>query len=162
MESQRVIDALEGFDFWQLHEQLSQGPADPGTATNVVRWTERLRNEFLTTIRSVEDGEDVYISAVANYIELKARWIAINNQINYEMIKQGAPNAESQFQGFAVYSLLASIEPLIEENDVESLTAFLAEPVTPPAFEPAAAPAPEPEPAPAPADEAPAAEAAAA
>lgn len=136
METQRVIDALDGFDFWQLHEQLGQAPnADPGVVTNTVRWTERLRNEFLTTIRSVEDGEDVYISAVANYIELKARWIAINNQINYEMIRQGAPDVTSQFQGFCVYSLLAVIEPLIVEADVETLTSFLAEPVQPPAFE---------------------------
>ena len=135
METQRVIDALESFDFWQMHEQLSAAPgAEAGIATDTVRWAERLRNEFLTTIRSIEDGDDVYISTVANYIELKSRWIAINNQINYEMIRNGSVDVSSQQRGFAVYALLAAIEPLIQENDVNSLTAFLAAPVTPPSM----------------------------
>lgn len=130
MKQNQVLQALRSFDFTILRHGLSQSAApDAGGIERTLAWISRIRDEIIQSVSAIDTDEDVELAVAAGYIELKSRWIAINTQINYQFIKQGAPDAESQQRGFALWSLLAALENLLNPVDIEQITAFLAEPL---------------------------------
>ncbi len=131
MQTQKVIDTLKGFDVTAIGAQLIESEiGTPEQVQETVAWIDRLRNELLQTASAVVDGEDLYLAVVANYIELKSRWIAINTQINYQTVLQGAPDPASMQRGWSVSRLLNELEPLIELADIEKIAEFLISPIS--------------------------------
>ncbi len=131
MQTQKVIDTLKGFDINAIRAQLIESEiGTPEQVEETVAWIDRLRNELLQTASAVMDGEDLYMAVVANYIELKSRWIAINTQVNYQTVLQGAPDTVSMQRGWSVSRLLNELEPLIEMADIEKITEFLTSPIS--------------------------------
>ena len=66
-----------------------------------------------------------------NYIELKSRWIALNTKINYQTFRTGQCETVDALCASATSLLLQQIESLIDHADIEKITAFLAQPVSP-------------------------------
>lgn len=131
MQTQKVIETLKGFDVSAIGAQLVESQiGTPEQAQETVAWIDRLRNELLQTASAVIDGEDLYMAVVANYIELKSRWIAINTQINYQTVLEGGPDPVSMQRGWSVSRLLNELEPLIEMADIEKVTEFLTSPIS--------------------------------
>ncbi len=103
--------------------------ANPSDVDRVVGWMSALRTDLITLIQEIEDPEEVAMTLAINYIELKSRWIAINTKINYQNFRTGSCDSATALRGAAISQLLALVEGLLTPEDIEQITAFLAEPI---------------------------------
>jgi hypothetical protein len=107
----------------------------PGATQPIVdRCVDQVRDEqqsFAAAIREIDDDGEIATVLAINYIELKSRWIALNTKINYQTFRTGQCETVDALCASATSLLLQQIESLIDHSDIEKITAFLAQPVSP-------------------------------
>lgn len=103
--------------------------ANPADVEKLVRWTQSLRDDLIALIKEIDDEDEVAMTLAINYIELKSRWIAINTKINYQNFRTGSCDPVSALRGAAISQLLAKVESLLSQDDIDQITQFLAEPI---------------------------------
>jgi len=131
MKLQDTIDQLKDGSLEQVsREALSsyQG-ANPADVEKLVKWTQSLRDDLVTLIKEIDDEDEVAMTLAINYIELKSRWIAINTKINYQNFRTGSCDPVSALRAAAISQLLAKVESLLSQGDIDQITQFLAEPI---------------------------------
>ena len=79
--------------------------------------------------RDIEEPEELELTTVIQYIELKSHWIKLNTQLNYQMFKRGESDRATMFRAALISSTLSRIEPLIADADIRRITDFLANPI---------------------------------
>ena len=103
--------------------------ATPEQAAMVLRRIFSLRNEFLQAARDIADPETLEMVTAIHYIELKCHWIMLNTQVNYRTVFKEETDMSLAYQASLVSQLLEALERLIDEDDVDRIIQFLAEPV---------------------------------
>ncbi|TVR45065.1 MAG: hypothetical protein EA402_05275 [Planctomycetota bacterium] len=106
--------------------------ASDASKAETLEWIRSMRDEFVGVISIVDDPEDLCYCAVVRYIEVKCRWILLNNQVNYTMVRTGSPPDEVMYRACIAAQLLAALEVHIRSHHVEAITDFLAEPTAVP------------------------------
>ena len=130
MSSDAVIQSINEFDPEALRQPLSEWPeASPENVQRAILWIRSLQADLIGMLESISDPDDVGYTLAIRYIELKSRWIALNTKINYETFKHGACDQREAFCATCVSTLLAHIEPLLEQKDINTITDFLADPM---------------------------------
>lgn len=119
-------------------EQVREGLAAFGddVATDAIEstitWIADERDDIAGLLELVGDSdEDVRMLAAVRLIELKSRWIAINNRVNYSLMKTGQFDPALPLRGAALSALIDRIERVLPERSVEAYHALLAEPFSP-------------------------------
>jgi hypothetical protein len=106
----------------------------PGaTEAMVSRCVDQIRDEqgsFAAALREIDDDGEIATVLAINYIELKSRWIALNTKINYQTFRTGQCETVDALCASATSLLLQQIESLIDQRDIDKITAFLAQPVS--------------------------------
>lgn len=131
----RFLEQLAAFDVAALRETLSNCPAPPNGSLeplieSSVRWVVAMRDELSRTLKEIDDDGDAAMALAIQYVELKSKWIALNTKMNYSMFRTGACEIGDMCRGSAVSQLLAHIEPLLDDKDIEKITEFLAQPLS--------------------------------
>ena len=103
--------------------------SDDAMIKRTVKWVKGLADEFLSLANEIQDPDEIRTSIAIQYIELKSRWIALNTKVNYQTFRNGACNKEDGFRASGISQLLAIIEPLIPQEDIDNITQFLCNPV---------------------------------
>lgn len=136
MELNEIVDRLNGFDLDELRKHLSEAP-DPedgrsldAIIENAIGWVDSLRRDMITLVEQIGGGEDVEMALAIQYVELKSRWIAFNTKMNYAMFRQGNPDVADMCRAAAVSSFLGYVEPMLNEEDIDHITEFLAQPLS--------------------------------
>jgi glyoxylase-like metal-dependent hydrolase (beta-lactamase superfamily II) len=112
---------------WQ--EMLAEWPgAADQDRQRLLDWVRQQRDDFLAAIAIIDDPDDLRYSAVVRYIELKCRWILLNNQVNYTMVNTGSPPELLMYQAGLSANLLAALEEHVHPEHISAITDFLAEP----------------------------------
>jgi hypothetical protein len=135
MNNADVVKHLDSFDLDTLREHLSEVP--PGAdglpveplVDDAVRWIDELRRDIVTLVKQVPDPEDVAMAVAIQYVELKSRWIAFNTKMNYERFRKGDCDRLDMCKGACASTLLAHLEELLQSEDIDKITDFLAAPL---------------------------------
>ncbi|MGP1271723.1 MAG: hypothetical protein ACTS22_00150 [Phycisphaerales bacterium] len=123
------LEKLRGFDVASLRDTLLNWEATEQQVDDAITWVLGLAHDVDRVVGSIDNDEDAMINLAVKYIELKSRWIGINNYVNYTMMRGDRPNDADVLRGAAVSQLLATIEDCISPSDIETITEFLAEPI---------------------------------
>ncbi|MDX2116337.1 MAG: hypothetical protein SFZ24_12065 [Planctomycetota bacterium] len=113
-----------------LNEALASWPGvQPADIERVVRWASGLRDDLAALIAEINDPDEVRMTLAINYIELKSRWIALNTRMNYQNFRSGSCDTLTALRGTAISALIARVEEMLTQDDIDQITQFLAEPV---------------------------------
>ncbi len=104
--------------------------ASEGEVQDCVQAIRTAQQTFADAIREIDDDGEIATVLAINYIELKSRWIALNTKINYQTFRTGRCNASDALCATATSMLLQQVETLIDQADIDKITAFLAQPVS--------------------------------
>jgi hypothetical protein len=114
----------------EVRAALSNYPGtDDETLTRTVDWVLQTRDELIALLTEIDDEEQIPQSLAIYYIELKSRWIALNTKVNFQMFRLGSCEVESAIRGTAISMLLAEVESMLEQSDIQQITDFLAQPL---------------------------------
>jgi hypothetical protein len=115
----------------ELREQFKgyEG-SNPEMIETVIEWVLEQRDHMIQLAEDVDDPDDISMAVAIRYIELKSRWISYNTQSNYQMFRYGKVDAQVPLRGSGVSHMLAKIEPLIPQNDIDHITNFLSQPLS--------------------------------
>lgn len=89
------------------------------------------QDDFAAAVREIDDDGEIATVLAIHYIELKSRWIALNTKINYQTFRTGQCETADALCASATSMLLQQIESLLDQSDIDKITAFLAQPVAP-------------------------------
>lgn len=133
MNREHILDTLTDP---RLCESIADAVREwPGVTQPVVdRCVTQVRddqNAFAAAIREIDDDGEIATVLAINYIELKSRWIALNTKINYQTFRTGQCETVDALCASATSLLLQQVESLLEQSDIDKITAFLAQPVAP-------------------------------
>lgn len=135
MNSSNVVEKIRAFDFDALRSSLSESPEPQGSKTlpeiidTCVSWIRYLQDELVRLIEEIGEGEDVEMALAIQYVEFKSRWIAFNTRMNYAMFKGVLPEVEDQCRAASLSAFLGHVEPLLNPEDIDRITDFLAQPL---------------------------------
>ena len=130
-----TTDHIASFTTTTLREQFAEapeptnGPSKQVVTTETIAWIEGIVRDLVATLSTVNDPDDEKMSLVIQYVELKSRWIGLNTKMNYELFRLGHAELTDVFRGTAISALLAHIEPLLDQEDIDKVTEFLAQPL---------------------------------
>lgn len=118
----------------RIAEALNQWPdADTLQAeiTNTLEWVGDIIKSIQGVFSQLEDTDEAELrtQAAIAYIELKSRWIALNTKINYQTFRNGSCAPSDAFRGSSISIVLAALEEKLNQEDIDQITTFLAEPV---------------------------------
>ena len=126
----RIEDSLRG----SLDEQW-EGVLDaweeaaPSERKAVQAYVSGLRNRILRSLLDIETEEELQRGLATQYIEMKCHWTMLNTQIQHQTARDGAPEEALIYRATCVSLIIQSLEPLLSQERVDNLTAFLAEPL---------------------------------
>ena len=124
------LEKIRSFDVESLRASLeSWDSATPEQIDDAIAWVLGIAHDVDKVIGSIDDDEDAQINLAVKYIELKSRWIGMNNYINYTVMRGERPLDADVLRGAAISQLLGAIEDCINANDLDTITSFLAEPI---------------------------------
>lgn len=136
MDTSDIIGVIRNFDFDALRAGLADAP-DPACGRSKaeviessVEWLEALQSDLVALVSQVEGSEDIDMVLAIQYVEMKSRWIAFNTKMNYTMFKGEQPDVSDMCRASAVSSLLAHLESLLRQEDIDHITEFLARPIS--------------------------------
>lgn len=136
MDQDTIIASLDAFDFDALREALSVCPPPPDgepTLDELIDSTLLLigqeREHLRAIIAEVDDPTDVAMALAIQYVELKSRWIGLNTKINYETFRKGHAQTRDMLRAAATSNFLGHLENVLEPDDIDKITEFLAEPI---------------------------------
>lgn len=97
---------------------------------SIRNWIMENRREFLKIASDIDDPEELDCTIAFQYIKLKTQWIMFNTQLQYQVVKTGEADNEIMYKASAVTNLLTLIEEMINHDDLDRITSFLAKPVS--------------------------------
>jgi hypothetical protein len=92
-------------------------------------WVRRKRDEFLSFAGECIEEEELEQYAALQYIEMRASWQAINNRINYAMVRTGETDSRLVYRSALMSQLLGVLEGVLDAGSVSRIMHFLSEPV---------------------------------
>jgi hypothetical protein len=126
----RIEDALRGSLDEQWDEVLDQWiEAAPSERKAVRAYVSGLRNRMLRALLDIETEEELERGLATQYIEVKCHWTMLNTQIQHQTARDGEPDEDLIYRATCVSLIIQSLEPLLSQERVDNLTAFLAEPL---------------------------------
>lgn len=135
MSVESTVAALLSYSLEDLRTHLQEFASGSGVESpaalvdEIVRWTGEIRDGLVTLVRAIEDPEEIETTLAINYVELKSKWIALNTKINYTVFRSGACDPVDALRASGVSTLLVTIEDILEQEDIEKITEFLAQPL---------------------------------
>jgi len=135
MNKDDAIKGLDALNLDSIRQGLHEYNADLPPQERVrligkaLHWVDQERRAVQAVLADIDDEDEVRSTLAISYIETKSRWMALNTKINYAVFRHGACATEDAFRGFVTSQLLATIESLLDQEDIDKITSFLAEPV---------------------------------
>jgi hypothetical protein len=126
----RIEDALRGALDEQWDEVLDEWDAAAPSERKAVRaYVSGLRNRMLRALLDIETEDELERGLATQYIEVKCHWTMLNTQIQHQTARNGEPEDDLIYRATCVSLIIQSLEPLLSQERVDNLTAFLAEPL---------------------------------
>jgi len=127
---ERIDDALSGPLDRQWEEVLDQWDgAAPSERKAVQAYVSGLRNRILGALLDIDTEEELQRGLATQYIEMKCHWTMLNTQIQHQTAHDGGPDEDLLYRATCVSLIIQSLEPLLSQERIDNLTAFLAEPL---------------------------------
>lgn len=125
-----IKEALrEGLDTqWQKVLDSWKGAA-PSERKAVKAYVSGLRNRILRSLLDIDTREELQRGLATQYIEMKCHWTMLNTQIQHQTARDGEAEEDLIYRATCVSLIIQSLEPLLSQERVDNLTAFLAEPL---------------------------------
>jgi len=115
----QLTDTFEGYDD-ATAERLEM----------CIAHAEELRHKLKEVAEPIDDEDQLGMTMAVYFIELKARWIGHNTQMNFQLFQSGQFDPLLPFMAAAVSIVLAYVEAELTPTDIERINEFLAEPVS--------------------------------
>lgn len=126
----RIEEALRGSIDAQWDEVLEEWTdAAPSERKAVRAYVSGLRNRMLRALLDIETQDELERGLATQYIEVKCHWTMLNTQIQHQTARDGEPEADLIYRATCVSLIIQSLEPLLSQERIDNLTAFLAEPL---------------------------------
>lgn len=126
----RIEEALRGSLDVQWDEVLDGWTdAAPSERKAVRAYVSGLRNRMLRALLDIETEEELERGLATQYIEVKCHWTMLNTQIQHQTARSGESDDDLIYRATCVSLIIQSLEPLLSQERVDNLTAFLAEPL---------------------------------
>ncbi|WP_105011588.1 hypothetical protein [Salinibacter sp. 10B] len=126
----RIEDALRGSLDTQWEQVLDEwAEAAPSQRKAVQAYVSGLRNRILRTLLDIDAEEELQRGLATQYIEMKCHWTMLNTQIQHQTARDGSAEEDLIYRATCVSLIIQSLEPLLSQERIDNLTAFLAEPL---------------------------------
>jgi hypothetical protein len=126
----RIEEALRGSLDRQWEEVLDEWDgAAPSERKAVQAYVSGLRNRILGALLDIDTEEELQRGLATQYIEMKCHWTMLNTQIQHQTAQDGGPEEDLIYRATCVSLIIQSLEPLLSQERIDNLTAFLAEPL---------------------------------
>jgi hypothetical protein len=126
----QIEEALRGALDTQWEEVLDEWTgAAPSERKAVRAYVSGLRNRMLRTLLDIEAQEELERGLATQYIEVKCHWTMLNTQIQHQTARDGQAEEDLIYRATCVSLIIQNLEPLLSQERVDNLTAFLAEPL---------------------------------
>lgn len=126
----RIEDALRGSIDEQWDEVLDGWTeAAPSERKAVRAYVSGLRNRMLRALLDIDTEDELERGLATQYIEVKCHWTMLNTQIQHQTARSGDPDENLIYRATCVSLIIQNLEPLLSQDRVDNLTAFLAEPL---------------------------------
>lgn len=79
--------------------------------------------ELAVALPDAEDEDDLYRSITQMWMELRFEWDRHNQVMNYQILKGSDPDPQVQARGCVVSAVIHSLEQLLDEKDLEDISA---------------------------------------
>lgn len=103
--------------------------AAPSERKAVQAYVSGLRNRILRSLLDIDTAEELQRGLATQYIEMKCHWTMLNTQIQHQTAREGGADENLIYRATCVSLIIQSLEPLLSQERVDNLTAFLAEPL---------------------------------
>jgi hypothetical protein len=126
----RIESALRGDLDGQWDEVLDQWTgAAPADRKAVRTYVSGVRNRMLRALLSIDTAEDLQRGIATQYIEVKCHWTMLNMQIQHQTAREEDVELSLLYRATCVSLIVQQLEPLLQAEHVERLSAFIAEPL---------------------------------
>jgi hypothetical protein len=126
----RIEEALRGDLDDQWAEVLENwDAAAPSERKAVKAYVSGLRNRILRALLDIDTEEELQRGLATQYIEMKCHWTMLNTQIQHQTARDGEAADDLIYRATCVSLIIQNLEPLLSQERVDNLTAFLAEPL---------------------------------
>ena len=126
----RIEEALRGTLDRQWEEVLDEWiGAAPSERKAVKAYVSGLRNRILRALLDIDTEEELQRGLATQYIEMKCHWTMLNTQIQHQTAREDGPEEDLIYRATCVSLIIQSLEPLLSQERIDNLTAFLAEPL---------------------------------
>jgi hypothetical protein len=126
----RIEETLRGALDDQWNEVLDEWTgAAPSERKAVKAYVSGLRNRILGTLLDIDTEDELQRGLATQYIEMKCHWTMLNTQIQHQTARDGGPDEDLIYRATCVSLIIQSLEPLLSQERIDNLTAFLAEPL---------------------------------
>ncbi|PSQ97782.1 MAG: hypothetical protein BRD55_01185 [Bacteroidetes bacterium SW_9_63_38] len=103
--------------------------AAPSQRKAVKAYVSGLRNRILRALLDIDTEEELQRGLATQYIEMKCHWTMLNTQIQHQTARDGQADENLIYRATCVSLIIQNLEPLLSQERVDNLTAFLAEPL---------------------------------
>jgi hypothetical protein len=126
----RIEEALRGSIDEEWDEVLDGwAEAAPSERKAVRAYVSGLRNRMLRALLDIDTEDELERGLATQYIEVKCHWTMLNTQIQHQTARDGEPQEDLIYRATCVSLIIQNLEPLLSQDRVDNLTAFLAEPL---------------------------------
>ena len=126
----RIEEALRGTLDRQWEEVLDEWTgAAPSERKAVKAYVSGLRNRILGALLDIDTEDELQRGLATQYVEMKCHWTMLNTQIQHQTARDGSPDDDLIYRATCVSLIIQSLEPLLSQERIDNLTAFLAEPL---------------------------------
>jgi replication fork clamp-binding protein CrfC len=126
----RIEEALRGSLDSQWDQVLDEwDEAAPSERKAVRAYVSGLRNRMLRALLDIETEEELERGLATQYIEVKCHWTMLNTQIQHQTARDGRAKDDLIYRATCVSLIIQNLEPLLSQERIDNLTAFLAEPL---------------------------------
>lgn len=126
----QIEESLRGMLDDQWAEVLDQWEgAAPSERKAVQAYVSGLRNRILRSLLDIDTEEELQRGLATQYIEMKCHWTMLNTQIQHQTARDGGAKEDLIYRATCVSLIIQSLEPLLSQERIDNLTAFLAEPL---------------------------------
>jgi hypothetical protein len=122
--------ALRGGLDDQWEEVLGEWPTGTSSERKAVKaYVSGLRNRILSSLLDIDTRDELERGLATQYIEVKCHWTMLNTRIQHQTARDGEAEEALIYRATCVSLIIQSLEPLLSQDRVDRLTAFLAEPL---------------------------------
>jgi hypothetical protein len=127
---ERIEEALRGSLDSQWDQVLDEwDEAAPSERKAVRAYVSGLRNRMIRALLDIETEEELERGLATQYIEVKCHWTMLNTQIQHQTARDGEAKDDLIYRATCVSLIIQNLEPLLSQERIDNLTAFLAEPL---------------------------------